>query len=202
MGSDSRMFNGTVSSLDDLSREINSVQTCVSTRLSQLEQSTASHRLLVSNDLKSFFKSISSQFQSLQSLVRATALLPRDGSSIPVERNPQLALETVQQHEPQDHQHPPERQEHSSCYDHIPTVNCWTEVVQQWVNGCREKNLSIPLKDWPIGTRSGSLKYKYHDRKLIAVEYLKLGHDRFVQLYSPDSITLKCLKRKIRDKNE
>lgn len=68
-----------------------------------------------------------------------------------------------------------------------------------WTEGFPEKNLIVLLKDWPIGTRTKSLKYKYHDRKLISSEYLALGHDGFVAKYDPDSITLKDFKKSIRE---
>ena len=60
----------------------------------------------------------------------------------------------------------------------------------------------VPLYQWTRGTRTESLKYIYHDRKLIAVEYLRLGETSFVNKYDPDSCTLKDLKHKIRSEHK
>ena len=59
----------------------------------------------------------------------------------------------------------------------------------------------VPLNQWPRGTRTTSLKYKYHDRKHISVEYLRIGETSFVNKYDPDNCTLKDLKHKIRSEH-
>lgn len=93
--------------------------------------------------------------------------------------------------------------DHPRNCSHIPKVKNWREVIEHWTKGSPQKNLTVPLKDWPAGTRTKkSLKFKYHDRKLIAWEYLALGNDAFVTKYSPDSITMKQLKKMIRDNNK
>ena len=55
-------------------------------------------------------------------------------------------------------------------FSHIPPVSKQEEVIEQWIVGNAVNNLIVPLKDWPSGTRTESMKYKYHDRKLIASE--------------------------------
>lgn len=74
--------------------------------------------------------------------------------------------------------------------------------MKQWEKGCPEKNLMKPLKQWPKGSRSTYLKSVFHDRKLIALEYLKLGETCFTEKYKPDEITVKKLKKLIRDSVE
>ena len=74
-------------------------------------------------------------------------------------------------------------------------------MIEQWTNGIPEKNLKIPHKHWPLGTRSDSLKYMYHDRKLIGTEYDKLGEASFISTYKPDDITMKDLIKIIRERN-
>lgn len=62
--------------------------------------------------------------------------------------------------------------DHPRNCSHIPKVKNWREVIEHWTKGSPQKNLTVPLKDWPAGTRTKkSLKFKYHDRKLIAWEY-------------------------------
>lgn len=85
----------------------------------------------------------------------------------------------------------------ASFYKHIPGVLSWREALTQWEHGCPSKNRLVNLKEWPHATRTNDLKYKYHDRKLIAVEYLRLGDPTFVQKYNPDNCTLTLLKQKI-----
>lgn len=65
-GSDSRLFNNNVSSLDDVSREIQSVQTCVVSRFAQLEQRTAAHRLLVSQQFDQLNENMVRRLNSLE----------------------------------------------------------------------------------------------------------------------------------------
>lgn len=57
-GSDFRLFNSNCSNISDLSREIQSVQTCLHTRLAHLEKSTIAFSLFISEDLKKTFKEI------------------------------------------------------------------------------------------------------------------------------------------------
>ena len=73
---------------------------------------------------------------------------------------------------------------------------------QTMENGCPSKTLTVPLKLWPRGTRSKELKFNYHDRKMIAVEYLRLGERSFIEKYDPENCTIKVLKQKIRNENK
>lgn len=87
-----------------------------------------------------------------------------------------------------------------SVYSHIPKVNTWREVIEHWERGCCEKNLSVPLKNWPVGSRTDALKHMYADRKLIALEHARLGEHNFIYEYDANNITLKELKKRIRTK--
>ena len=177
-GSDARLFNTNTSTLDDLGREVKSVQTCISARLSQIEQSNSAYRMLLSQELSQFTDTICEKMSTLEKLVK----LQQTGTA-----NSEVvtAIDPVAPS--------------SNMFNHIPNVTEWREVVDQWENGCPSKNLMIPLKQWPRGTRTESLKFKYHDRRLIAMEYVNLGNDLFVSKYNPDKISMKELKKKIRE---
>lgn len=85
-----------------------------------------------------------------------------------------------------------------SFYKQIPGVRNWKKAINKWEDGCPSKNLINPLKQCPHGIRTKDLKYRYHYRKLIAIEYSRLGKTSFVEKYDPDNCTLKELKHKIR----
>lgn len=50
---DARLFNENISTINDLGRELSKVQECVSSRISFLEQSNASFKLFISNEVNS-----------------------------------------------------------------------------------------------------------------------------------------------------
>ena len=75
--------------------------------------------------------------------------------------------------------------------------------MEHWEKGFPGKNLMQPLKLMPRVMRKGKegkkLRSMYYDRKLIATEYAKLGRNVFIDLYRPDDITMKDLKKNIRN---
>lgn len=181
-GSDIRLFNTCVTTLGDVSREVRSVQDSVNMRLSHIEQATAAHRLLLSEEMKKFASIVSEKLSSMENKM-----------------SPQVTGEGVTDEGEYGQNTARASASHSGMYTHIPNVLGWREVIEQWNIGCPSKNLMVPLKDWPRGSRTSSLKYKYHDRKIIASAYLALGEENFIEKYQPDIVTLKQLKRKIRD---
>lgn len=60
------LFNTNSINMDDLRREIHSLQTCVRTRFSQMEQSVVANLLLVFKERKAFTSTIVGQIKQLE----------------------------------------------------------------------------------------------------------------------------------------
>lgn len=195
-GSDARLFNTHVATIADVGREVSSLQDKVSSTLLQLDQTAAANRMYLSNAVTKLGQEMNTRINSLEeSLFRRLPIQLGSSSNHQVENSqPHLSVQVNSQvgnHSGAEGQTRP-------LYNHIPGVKTWKEVINQWETGCPSKNLTVPLKNWPRGTRTRGLKYKYHDRKLIAMEYLRLGEHSFLEKYCPDDCTLKVLKQKIR----
>lgn len=135
-GSDISMFNNHVTSLADIGKEVQLVQNCVTQRLSQIEQATAAHRLLVSEDLTKFSEKMDSrvavlceEMKKVQECLRG--MVPSSSTGNENSDSPMNTNNSIQSlGEP---------------YSHIPSVGSWREVIQQWLEGCPEKKSACTL---------------------------------------------------------
>ena len=193
-GSDVRLFNTHISSIADVGREISVLQDKVSSSLLQMNQTAAANRMFVTDAVSKLGEEMKKGMNDLQE-----ALLRK----IPVQQG-SSSLEHEERMEPPtpvplgicEQTGAPKKS--GSLYNHIPGVKHRKEAINQWEVGCPSKNLTVPLKNWPRGTRTKDLKYKFHDRKLISLEYLRLGETEFLGKYDQDNCTLKDLKHRIR----
>ena len=144
------------------------------------DRSNAAHRLFVSSGIKGFMETLMAKMD--------TADRSRNRDVPTTEPAAEPHKSTTKNAEPQ------------FC---IQFVQNWEEVVEHWENGCPGKNLMQPLKLMPRVMRKGKIGNKflsmYCDRNLIATEYAKLGRNVFIDLYRPDDITMKYLKKNIKN---
>ena len=195
-GSDARIFNTHIATIADVGREVSALQEKVSSAFVQLDQTSAANRMFLNDAVSKMGDEMNMRLDTLtkelfqrlpggQGSVNSLQAVPTQPISLAP--NPGACGVTGTE---------------ISMYNHIPGIKSWKDAINQWENGCPSKNLTVPLKSWPLGTRTSGLKYKYHDRKVIALEYLRLGDTSFVDKYDPNNCTLKALKQKIRNEHK
>lgn len=214
-GTDSRLFNTNITTFDDVGREINALQTTVVQRLSQFEQSSSANRLLVAQDLsinahkleESLNNSLDKFKEKLLSEIQETVgdviSTGNHASEHTVgQAGPCTQERTVHEGGPNTQETTPRNA--STICTYIPKCRDWREVVAHWINGCPEKNLITPLKEWPVEARNATRKVasQFSDRKIVAEAYEDVGEEAFLERYSPDSLTLFELKKVIRNKKD
>lgn len=208
-GSDSRMFNSNVSTFQDVGREMKALQATVVQRLSEFEQSSSGNRLLVVQNLsKTSSNILDSVNNSLETFREKLLVDIKDFVQNRISSNGNLSSENNEKEKDSEEERCaindilPSEKFSAEVYSHIPKCRDWREVVLHWKHGCPEKNLIVPLKDWPVKTRNSTRKLasKYSDRKIVAETYEKFGEDKFLETYSPDNLTLYELKKVIRNK--
>lgn len=197
-GSDARLFNTHIATIADVGKEVSALQDRVSSALLQLDQTSAANRMFLTEAVSKVGGEMHKRLDVLQHELLKRLPLPNgslnDGQATDQQHHSpstRIANTTI-----------PVEGQSRSVYNHIPGVKSWKDAIKQWENGCPSKNLTVPLKLWPRGTRSKELKFKYHDRKMIAVEYLRLGERSFIEKYDPENCTIKVLKQKIRNENK
>lgn len=155
--SDDRLFNANIRTLEDLGRECSTLQDSVCSRLSQFGQCSAPTRLLISTELEDISKklegSVSKRFSKLSSSVFSVMsnVFQNDHDN----RTEDLDISRVSASD---------QNEDNIIYNGIsfdstiPVFNNWKAVIKQWNEGILEKNLMVPLKDWPGTARTKSRK--------------------------------------------
>ena len=207
------MFNTNVRTNEDLGRELSALQTNMTSKLAQIEQNAAANRLLVSEELNTFTAALDTSICAAvlkmendiatlagQSVAPGTfdkecapeILNRRLKRPLDISNETQLGKETAIEED--------DMELRRKC-THIPRVRGWRAVVDHWNEGCPEKNLTVPLKQWPKRARTKNLKSKFHDRKLVACEFAALGEQESMSTYYPDDVHWVKLKSLIRDRN-
>lgn len=197
-GSDARMFNSNVSSLEDVGREIGTLQSTVLQKFCHFEQSSLANRLFISHQLENMARVIGREVNEGMKRVKADMMLELKLSKDKV-AGPSDVDCAEREREEADGKEGDCKE--GSGWTGVPSCRNWREVIVHWNLGCSEKNLMRPLKDWTSVERNGTVRSTYCDRKVIAEEYARLGEEAFVAEYSPDEIPMHELKSLIRSRN-
>lgn len=141
--------------LADVSREVRGTEVSVSIRLALVKQATSACRVFLYEEMKKCNEMVPDRWESINNTFSVVRI---DGHN---EGN---------------------EEESSNLSTQIPAPQLCKysdiglrEVMDEWNMGCLSTNLMLPRKDWRRGSQTTSLKYNYHDRKLIATEYISLG---------------------------